>query len=150
MVYTQIVIYLFKKFKEIINHKLRMVISSDWCQMGTSRLRASKWDSEIHSTTVVSVHVCAQLLNWVWLFVTPWAIASQAPLFLRFPRQKYWSGFPCPSSGDLPSPGIESTSLAFPVLAGRFFTTTPPGKSPLFLKLTWGTLLFFVSWFIQF
>ena len=33
------------------------------------------------------------------------------------------------SSGDLPDPGIESAS---PALAGRFFTTEPPGK-PLFL-----------------
>ena len=27
---------------------------------------------------------------------------------------------------DLPDPGIEPTSLTFPVLAGRFFTTWPP------------------------
>ena len=31
-------------------------------------------------------------------------------------------------SGDLPDPGIESTSLVSPVLAGRFFITEPPGK----------------------
>ena len=77
--------------------------------------------------------------------MTPWTIAIQAPLFLRFPRQEYWSGLPFPSSGNLPRPGIEPTSLASPVLAGRFFTTTPPGKSPYCLKLTWGNLLFFVS-----
>ena len=34
-------------------------------------------------------------------------------------------GGPFPSSGDLPDPGIEP---AFPALAGRFFTTEPPGK----------------------
>ena len=33
-----------------------------------------------------------------------------------------------PSSGDLPNPGIEPTPLMSPALAGRFFTTTPPGK----------------------
>ena len=32
---------------------------------------------------------------------------------------------PFPSPGDLPNPGIEPTS---PALAGRFFTTEPPGK----------------------
>ena len=43
-----------------------------------------------------------------------------------FPRQEYWSRLPFPSSGDLPDPGIELTST---VLAGRFFTIEPRGKS---------------------
>ena len=34
----------------------------------------------------------------VRLFATPWTTAyHQAPLFRGFSRQKYWSGFPCPS-----------------------------------------------------
>ena len=36
---------------------------------------------------------------------------------------------PFPPSGDLPNPGIEPASPLSPVLAGRFFTTEPPGKS---------------------
>ena len=44
---------------------------------------------------------------------------------MGFPRPEYWSGLPFPSPGDLPDPGIKSTSLA---LAGGFFTTEPPGK----------------------
>ena len=32
--------------------------------------------------------------------------------------------------GDLPDPGTEFTSLASPALAGGFFTTAPPGKTP--------------------
>ena len=51
------------------------------------------------------------------LFVTPWTSARQAPLSMGFPRQEYRSGLPFPSSGDLPDPGIESTSLE---LAGGF------------------------------
>ena len=31
--------------------------------------------------------------------------------------------------GDLPNPGIEPASLMSPALAGRFFTTEPPGKA---------------------
>ena len=58
-------------------------------------------------------------------FATPWTVAHQAPLSVGFPRQEYWSGLPFPSPGDLSHPGIEPTS---PVLAGRFFTTEPPGK----------------------
>ena len=42
-----------------------------------------------------------------------------------FPRQEYWSGLPFPSSGDLSHTGIKPVS---PALAGRFFTTEPPGK----------------------
>ena len=30
---------------------------------------------------------------------TPWTVAFQAHLFMGFPRQEYWSGFPFPSSG---------------------------------------------------
>ena len=35
---------------------------------------------------------------------------------------------PFPSPGDLPDPGIELASLVSPALAGRFFTTAPPGN----------------------
>ena len=60
--------------------------------------------------------------------VTPWTIAHQAPLSMRFLKQEYWSGLPLPSPEDLPDPGIESASLGSPVLASRFFTTDPSGK----------------------
>ena len=61
-------------------------------------------------------------------FVTPWTIACQAPLTIRFSRQEYWSGLPYPPPGDLPYLGIENKSLASPALAGGFFTTEPPGN----------------------
>ena len=35
----------------------------------------------------------------IWLFATPWTVAHQAPLFMSFFRQEYWSGLPCPSPG---------------------------------------------------
>ena len=41
-------------------------------------------------------------------------------------QQEYWHGLLFPSPRDLPDPGIEPMS---PALAGRFFTTEPPGKS---------------------
>ena len=46
------------------------------------------------------------------LFVTPWTVACQAPLSMGFSRQEYWSGWPFPSPGDLPNPGIEPGSPA--------------------------------------
>ena len=44
--------------------------------------------------------------------MTPWTAAHQAPRFMRFSRQGYWSGLPFPSPGDLPNPGIEPVSPA--------------------------------------
>ena len=40
-----------------------------------------------------------------------WAL--QAPLFMGFPRQEYWSRLPLPSPGDLSDPGIKPVSPAF-------------------------------------
>ena len=48
---------------------------------------------------------------------------------MRFSRQEYWSGLPCPPPGDLPNPGIKPTSLTSPALAGGFFTTAAAAKS---------------------
>ena len=36
-------------------------------------------------------------LSRVWLFVTPWTAAYQAPPSMGFSRQEYWSGLPMPS-----------------------------------------------------
>ena len=72
------------------------------------------------------------VLGGVQLFVTLWTVALQAPLSMEFSRQEYWSGFPFPPAGDLPDPGLEPRGLVSPVLAGRFFTTEPPGKPLLF------------------
>ena len=55
-------------------------------------------------------------------------VACQAPLSMEFYRQEHWSGLLCPPPGDLPDPGIKPVSLMSPALAGKFFTTEPPGK----------------------
>ena len=57
---------------------------------------------------------------------TPWTVAHQASLSMGFLRQQYCSGLPFPSPGNPLSPEIEPKSSA---LAGRFFTTVPPGKT---------------------
>ena len=68
-------------------------------------------------------------LSHVWLFAVLCTVAHQAPLSIRFSRQKYWSGLPCPPSGDLPDPGIEPVSLVYPALPVGSFPTEPSGKS---------------------
>ena len=74
-------------------------------------------------------------LSRVRLFATPWTVAYQAPLSMKFSRQEYWSGLSFPSPGDLPNPGLEPGS---PALESDGLTSEPPGKHGhnglLFLK----------------
>ena len=70
--------------------------------------------------------VHAQSLSHVWVFVTPWTVACQAPLPMEFSRWEFWNELPFPTVGNLPDPEIE---LESPALAGVFFTTVPPEKS---------------------
>ena len=57
--------------------------------------------------------------------MTLWTVAHQAPLSMGFSRQEYWMGWPFPSPGDLPSPGIEPGS---PALQADSLLSKPPGK----------------------
>ena len=77
------------------------------------------------------------VLSHVQLFVASWTAAHQAPPFIGFSRQEYWSGLPCPPPGDLPNSGTEPTSLTSAALAGGFFTTgtMTPGSS-IFLMMS--------------
>ena len=59
------------------------------------------------------------------VFATPWNIAHQAPLSMELSRQEYWSGFPFPSPGDLPDPGIKPRS---PTFQADSLPSGPPGK----------------------
>ena len=87
---------------------------------GKGRREGSLVDGNVYVCVCVCVCVCVFTHQ---LFATPWTVARQAPLSMEFSRQKYWSGLPFPSPGDLPNPGIEPMSLAPPALAGVFFIT---------------------------
>ena len=50
----------------------------------------------------MKVKIKVKLLSYARLFVTPWTTAYQAPLFMGFSRQEYWSGVPLPSPPDRP------------------------------------------------
>ena len=60
----------------------------------------------------------------------------QAPLSMGFSRQKYWSGLPFPSPGNLPNPGIEPRSLT---LWTDALPSEPPGKSNRNLQIQFKT-----------
>ena len=55
----------------------------------------------------------------------PWTVAHQAPLYMEFSRQEYWSGLPCPSPGNLPNPGVEPRC---PALQADSLLFELPGK----------------------
>ena len=57
--------------------------------------------------------VKVKLLSHVWLLATPWTAAYQAPPFMGFSRQEYWSGVP------LPSPPQTDYILKFPADCDR-------------------------------
>ena len=55
----------------------------------------------------------------------PMTAACQAPLLMGFSKQRYWSGLPFPSPGDLPNPGIKPWT---PALQADSLPTELPGK----------------------
>ena len=80
------------------------------------------------NTLISNSYTC--MLSRVQFFVIPWTVAQQPPLSMELSRQEYWSVLPFPPPGDLLNPGIKPASLVSPTLAGRSFTTEPPGKPP--------------------
>ena len=96
--------------------------------------KASKLKSGIFKSGINynGFNVCMlSCFSRVQLFATPWTVALQAPLSMRFSKQEYWSGLPFPTPGDLPDPGIEPTPLMFPALAGRFSTANATWEAPV-------------------
>ena len=87
---------------------------------------------KVYVTRKVGVHAKWLCFSCVRLFATLWTVVHQAPLSMTFSRQEYWSALPFPPPEDLPSPGIESSSVS--CIANAFFTTAPPGK-PLTRKV---------------
>ena len=87
-----------------------------------SSMRKLRSDKACFQTSILK----CQLLSHVQLFVTPWAVAHQAPLSMEFSRQEYWSGLPFPFPGDLPDPGIKPGSLT---LEADSWLSEPLGKS---------------------
>ena len=57
--------------------------------------------------SVMLVQSLSRVNSWI-----PWTVGPQAPLSMGFSRNTHWSGYPFPSPGDLPDPGIKAGSLA--------------------------------------
>ena len=79
-----------------------------------------------------------KLLSCIWLFATPWTVAHQAPLFMEFSRQGYWSGLPFPSLVDLPDPGS-------PKLQADSLSSEPTGKLHTLLSVDFDLMCMYIT-----
>ena len=61
----------------------------------------------------------------------PWTVAWQAPVFVGFSRQEYWSRLLFSSPGDFLNPGIEPRSLALQADSLSLSHEGSPGNSEL-------------------
>ena len=118
-----------------------------WFSTAPLQLSLGSWALRLKNTAGVinrtSIEVLLQLdsmvwfkclsLSHVWLLETPYIVVRQAPLSMRFSRQEYWSGYPLPSPGGLPDPGIEPRP---PALQAESLLSEPPGK-PQFKSAWW-------------
>ena len=77
------------------------------------------------------IEIEVKSLSRVQLFATPWTVAYKAPLSVEFSRHECWSGWPFPSPGDLPNPGIEPGS---PALQADALPSEPTGNGMLEIK----------------
>ena len=75
------------------------------------------------------------------LFVTLWTVAHQLPLSMEFSRQECRSGFPFPSPGNLPYPGLDldllhCRQILYCVCHQRshVYSTSYPSNSPWILN----------------
>ena len=113
----------------------RMTDNSQCCQLGIremSRVQQTinndkqtfRCDGYHHPSSPMS-HLAVStfqslVLNPVQLFAIPWAVAHQVPSVHGIFQASLPEGLPFPPPGDLPDPGIESTSLESPPLASGF------------------------------
>ena len=63
---------------------------------GTLQARTLEWIA-LSFSKAWKWKVKVKLLSCVWLLVTPWTVAHQAPLSMGFSRQEYWRWVPLPS-----------------------------------------------------
>ena len=85
----------------------------------------------------ISCSLCAYMnacqvasFSCVQFCATLWTVACQAPLSMRFSRQEYWSGLPCPPPGDLLTRGSNLSLLCLLHWQAVSLQIAPP-KFPL-------------------
>ena len=80
-----------------------------------------------HQQQCVCVYVCVCVCACAHK-CNPTDVARQAPLFMGFLRQEYWSGLLFPPPEDLPNPGLSSPPLCLLHWPAGSLPAVPPGK----------------------
>ena len=94
--------------------------------------------TNISKTSWLPSHMHVRVLSRfsrVWLFVTPWTVARQAPPPVKFFRQEYCSGLPWPSPGDLTDSGTDPVSCVHCI-----------GRQVLYHCTTWRPHIYMISY----
>ena len=96
-----------------IQQHIKKLIQHD--QVGLFRNNGKEYEKE---WMYIYVYMCARVRACSVASVVPdsatlWTIACQAPLFVGFSRQEYWSGLPFPSLGVYPKE-MKSVSYLYP------------------------------------
>ena len=108
-----------EKFPKVLEIKhlpatyFQMIWKNKSMNLEKCKLIQSKWkayECSLHWYSNFSIGLKVKTYSCVHLFVTPWTRVRQAPLSMEFSRQEYWRGWPIPSPGHLPNPGIELVS----------------------------------------
>ena len=95
-------------------------------EMGAQRAQAAYWKLLVNDRVW---HVCMlSRFSHVRLFATLWTVAHQAPPSMRFSRQEYWSGLPCPSPGIVLTQGSSPRLLHILHWRVASLPLAPPGK----------------------
>ena len=82
----------------------------------------------LYSFLLKYVYSRKYVLRCVQLFATPWTVAHQAPLSMRFSQKEFWSELPFPPPGDLPDPGVNFSLLHLLCWQAGSLPLAPPGK----------------------
>ena len=100
---------------------------------------ASRW-RRLMSNAASDLKCCS--LTRVRLFVSPWAVACQAPLSMAFSRPEHWSGLPFPSPGDLPEAGFKPWCFALQADSLSLISKHVPIISEENTSFLWATVVF--------
>ena len=119
---------------------------AQWCPTPSDPMDCSLPGSSVHGIFQASELEWGAIAIMSNSFETPWTVAHQAPLSMRFPRQEYWGGLPFSSPGDLPDPRTKHMSPV--VLHGKWilYPLSHQG-SPSFLGLTNIPLYIYIAFF---
>ena len=71
--------------------QLRLQLCFSKCHKEHSKIFTTIMSWSENDEWLLFFSLCAQSLSHGQLFVTPWTVACQAPLLMKFSRQQYWS-----------------------------------------------------------